>query len=130
MCKRAVLTILALEHLLGEEVAELGFIFVLVVESLYPVVRALALVSLRALLSLGELAQLRGVRVVIPSLVLDGVEVKAGLVIVRLVFPWALNPLKVHEVQMLDLHLLTGPMVLFKIGEEDLDVLVIALGRG
>ncbi len=127
MCEGAVVSVLALGYLVGEEVAELGLVFIFVVEPLHSVVRPPALVLLGALLGICELAQFRSVVIVIPSLVLNRVEEVAALVVVGRILLGALDPLEVLQVQVLQLHRLPGPVVILSQVHED--VLVLEGGR-
>jgi hypothetical protein len=71
VCERTVVSIFALLDLVGEEVAEFGFVFVFVIEALDSVMSSPTLFSFGALLSFSEFAQFRRVEVIISSSVLD-----------------------------------------------------------
>jgi hypothetical protein len=71
MCKGAVVPVLALADFVRKAMAELSLVLVLMVKPFYPVMRPPALISFGAFFSIRELAQLRSVHVVIPSLVFN-----------------------------------------------------------
>jgi hypothetical protein len=121
--ERAVVSVLALGDLVGEEVTELGLVLVFVVESLYSVVGSSAFVLLGALFCVCELAELRSVEVVIPSLVLDRVVEVTTLVVVSSILLGTFNPLEVLQVQVLQLHRLSGPVMV--LGQVDENVFVL-----
>lgn len=115
----AELAVLALRDLPGVKVAKLRLVLLAVVEPLDAVVRAFALVPLRALLRVGELAQLGRVDRVIPSPVLQRVVKVAGLVIVSDSDLGAFEALELRELQVPHDHVLACTVVLLDEAKED-----------
>jgi len=111
MGEGTIVSILALLYLTREAVAEFCLVLIFVVESFNSVMRSTTLVFLGTALSISELAEFRGVLVIVPALVLDGVVEVATLVIVRTVLLWALVTLEILKLQVLDAQRLSGAVM-------------------
>ena len=71
MSKRAIFTILTLLDLIGETVTEFRLVFIFVVQPFHSVVSSPTFFFLGALFSLCKFAELRRIKVVIPTLVFN-----------------------------------------------------------
>ena len=110
--------------------AKLGFVFVPVVKTLYPVVRPPASLVLWTLLRLSEFAKLRRVQLVVSSLVLDAMEEEAALVVMRIASIRTFEALEVTQQQVLDHYGLFGLVVGLLELDEHLAILAIAVVVG
>ena len=97
------------------------------VETFNPIVCPPALISLRTLLSLRELTQLRSVEGIVPPPVLDRVVKVTGLMVVGETLLWTLVPLEIVQDQVHDSHWLSRLMMCLLDLLENLELIVIEI---
>ena len=88
MSKRAIFPILTSAYFVGEAVAKLGFVFILMIQTFNPIMCSFTPIMFGTFLGFCEFAKFRCVEVIISALVFNAVEVEARFVVMRTPSLW------------------------------------------